>query len=469
MEDQDQEKTINRERSTANGELELATWLSPFNSATFISLQNSIGNQALNLLLQGDVAQPRQNGNGHRDKATKAFIVEDDAQQLEPGQMRKTEFLDQLQASVCGAAEEVFKGTMWSAMGCPYIERWFGAYAGRSAQHLERALRRLAGAAHLTSANDYVPIITERVRRGLAHWAETGEVIAVPAEVAPEAMRGASARRRSLNAFQVCGFAGVAFASGLAFGLARYLGLSYWVVGAVVLTAVVTFLSLTTVIQAWTGQQRLTYYRYFVVTLAVIAAVLLSLGQPLLPYLDLAVLGIGLFVACGRIGCFLIGCCHGRPHKWGVVYRKEKAARDFPAELIGVRLFPVQVLESIWVLGVVVFGTAEVLAGRSAGTALSTYVVAYALGRFCFEFLRGDMRRHYLFGGSEAQWTSVLLALAIAVAERVGAFPVSSWHSFAAVALLIATVIVTVAYATRRHLGAAKTRMNFWPVEIGTK
>jgi len=449
MEDQDQEKMINGERSTANGGLELATWLSPFNAATFISLQNTIGNQALNLLLQGDVAQACQNGNGHRDQATKAFIIEDDAQQLEPGQMRKTEFLDHLQASVCGAAEEVFSGTMWSAMGCPYIERWFGAYAGRSAEHLERALRRLGGeGAHITSANDYVPIITERVRRGLAHWADTGEVIAVPAEVAAEGMRGVRAKRSSLNAFQVCGFAGVALGSGLAFGLAAYLGLSYWVVSAVVLAAVVTFLSLTVLVQAWIGQQRLTYYRYFVVTLAMVAALLLLLGQSLLSYLDLAVLGIGLFVACGRIGCFLIGCCHGRPHKWGVRYRKENAARDFPEELIGVRLFPVQAVESIWVLGVVVVGTAEVLGGRAAGTALSTYVVAYAWGRFCFEFLRRDMRRHYLLGVSEAQWTSVLLALAVGVAEFYGKLPVSSWHSFAAFTLLTATVIVSVAYAT---------------------
>lgn len=468
MEDQKQEKTINEGSSATNGdgELELATWLSPFNSSTFISLQNTIGNQALNLLLQGDVAQPRQNGNGKREKPMMAFIVDDDVQQLEPGQMRKTEFLDQLQTSVCGAAEEVFKDTMWSAMGCPYIERWFGAYAGRSAQHLERALRRLAGeAAHITSANDYVPVITERVRRGLAHWADTGEVIAVPEKVSQEV----AAKRSSLNAFQVCGFAGVALAGGLAFALASYLRLSYWVVSAVVLTAVLTFLLLTAVVQAWIGQQRLTYYRYFVVTLATVSALLLLLGQPLLSYLDLAVLGIGLFVACGRIGCFLIGCCHGRPHKWGVRYRKENAARDFPEELAGIRLFPVQALESIWVLGVVVFGTAEVLAGRSAGTALSTYVVAYALGRFCFEFLRGDMRRHYLCGVSEAQWTSVLLTLAVAVMERYGALPVSSWHSLAAIALVIASVIVSVAYATTRHSNAAKARMNLWPVGIGTK
>ena len=448
MEDHKQEKTINEAGSTMNGELELATWLSPFNSATFISLQNTIGNQALNLLLQGDVAQARQNGNGHRDKRAVAFIIEDDAQQLESGQMRKTEFLDHLRASVCGAAEEVFSGTMWSAMGCPYIERWFGAYAGRSAEHLEKALRRLAGeAAHITSASDYVPIITERVRRGLAHWADTGEVIAVPEKVSQEV----AAKR--LNAFQVCGFAGVALGSGLAFGLAAYLGLSYRVVSAVVLTAVVTFLSLTALVQVWIGQQRLTYYRYFVVTLAMVAALLLLLGQPLLPYLDLTVLGIGLFVACGRIGCFLIGCCHGRPHKWGVRYRKENAARDFPEELSGVRLFPVQAVESIWVLGVVIVGTAEVLGGRAAGTALSTYLVAYAWGRFCFEFLRGDMRRQYLFGVSEAQWTSVLLALAVGVAEFYGKLPVSSWHSFAAFALLTATVIVSVAYATTPRWG----------------
>ena len=31
------------------------------------------------------------------------------------------------------------------------------------------------------------------------------------------------------------------------------------------------------------------------------------------PYLDATALGLGAFLACGRVGCTLAGCCHGRP------------------------------------------------------------------------------------------------------------------------------------------------------------
>lgn len=198
--------------------LEPSTWFAPFSSRTFLSLQNVIGNRAVSQLLQAEMVQARQNnesnGNGSGPMLTptqlstgpatiqtksldaqaggstertaqipesaapvRPLIVDDDARELKPSQMRKTEFLDRLRSSVRGAAADVFRNTMWAAIGCPYVERWFSHYAGQSSQHVERVLIRYAPeAARVTNANDYISIVTERVRRGLGQWAETGEM-----------------------------------------------------------------------------------------------------------------------------------------------------------------------------------------------------------------------------------------------------------------------------------------------------
>ena len=221
----------------------------------------------------------------------------------------------------------------------------------------------------------------------------------------------------SKNWFQACGYVGLASATVLAMALVRHQDLSYWLMIAIILTAVLTFMGLSVWSEFRTGRPRLIYYRYLLVVMGSVAALLFSLGYPLLPYLDITILGVGLFVACGRIGCLLIGCCHGRQYKWGVRYHKGRAAPDFPDHLFGIRLFPIQAVESVWVFAVVLMGAMQVIGGRPSGSALSTYIVAYALGRFCFEFLRGDTRRHYFRGFSEAQWTSLLCLLCFFVAE----------------------------------------------------
>src|SRR5215204_1992597 len=67
MSTQKQEKTVDTQRQPAAEEqsLEASTWLAPFNSGTFLSLQNTIGNRALSQLLQADPARQGHNGNGN--------------------------------------------------------------------------------------------------------------------------------------------------------------------------------------------------------------------------------------------------------------------------------------------------------------------------------------------------------------------------------------------------------------------
>ena len=252
---------------------------------------------------------------------------------------------------------------------------------------------------------------------------------------------------RMFNSFQACGYIGLAAALALVMALVRHQGLSYWIMITIILTAVLTFLVLAAWSEFRTGKPRLIYYRYLLAALGSVAALLFALGYPLLPYLDVTILGIGLFVVCGRIGCLMVGCCHGRPHGWGVTYSKESATADFPEQLVGVRLFPVQAVESFWVLAIVLTGVVQVIGGQPSGSALSGYVVAYGLGRFGFEFLRGDARRRYFRDLSEAQWTSLLISASVVMAEWFRALPASSWHSLAVACLVIAILLVNVAHA----------------------
>jgi hypothetical protein len=109
------------------------------------------------------------------------LLVEDDAPgEPVPEQMRRSEFLTRLRVEVCATAEEALAGTMWSSMGCPYIDRWFGYYADRSASQIERALNRFAPeTSSAGDAREYIEMACARVGRGIATWATTGEVTEV--------------------------------------------------------------------------------------------------------------------------------------------------------------------------------------------------------------------------------------------------------------------------------------------------
>ena len=268
---------------------------------------------------------------------------------------------------------------------------------------------------------------------------------------------------RRISAYQFFGLAGLTLGVALTTSLASYRGLSPLVIAAILVAAVATFFLLIMARVAVSGEERITYYHHELAVLAVAALLLLAMGEPLLPYLDLTVLGIGIFLVLGRVGCFKVGCCHGRPHSRGVHYRQEHAETGFPCEYVGVPLFPIQLVESGWVLSIVVAGTAMVLAGWPDGAALSFYAVGYGTGRFGFEFLRGDAGRRYQWGFSEAQWISVAILIGFVAAEAFGVVPVFPWHAGPAVVISLTMIAVAAKRAvdknglhyllTARHIG----------------
>jgi hypothetical protein len=112
---------------------------------------------------------------------------------VQPGQMLKSQFIEELRAQVTAAADEEL-GPLRSAIGCPYIEQYFNRYATRAAAEGEALLGRFAPATRAArTAQDMVQPVLERVREGVRHWRDTGQPPSEIAVVEPAAAVAAEA------------------------------------------------------------------------------------------------------------------------------------------------------------------------------------------------------------------------------------------------------------------------------------
>jgi hypothetical protein len=243
---------------------------------------------------------------------------------------------------------------------------------------------------------------------------------------------------RSLNVstFQLCGLVGLAAAAAVALGMCSARGLSLSVEIGIIVVSIAVFLALAFATKAITGAEALIYYHHEIAVLCAAAGVAALLGAPILGHLDATALGLGAFLALGRIGCLSAGCCHGRPAARGVRYGDAHVAAGFPGYLRGVTILPVQGLEAAAAAGLVLAGL--VLVPDTPGAAFGFYVSGYAVIRFGLELLRGDPQRLYWHGLSEAQWTSLLVALAITALAAAGLVPGLALHAICAGALVLA-------------------------------
>lgn len=237
------------------------------------------------------------------------------------------------------------------------------------------------------------------------------------------------------SAFQVCGFTGLVACVGVVAGLAYYLGLSVRVVALMSVTGATTFLAVAMAGKWIAGRIQLVFYRQAVAILAAVAGLLVWLDEPLLRYLDLSALGLTTFLVFGRVGCLMVGCCHGKPAGFGVRYRPEHAAQGFSPLLVGVRLFPTQALEAVAALALTTLGVAVVVVGAAPGETLAIVVIGYAVIRFLIELARGDRFRPIVGGFSEAQWISVAAVVGILVLESIAVLPYRRSHVGVAVGL----------------------------------
>lgn len=118
---------------------------------------------------------------------------------------------------------------------------------------------------------------------------------------------------------------------------------------------------------------------------------------PIPAFADFAITGVPLGHAIGRLGCFMNGCCHGRPSDlpWAVSFGYEPV---HPTQLY-------ETFSNLLIYGLLLRFYPR---RRRDGEVLAAYLMLYPVGRFLIEFTRGDPRQH-LGALTVAQGVSIAL------------------------------------------------------------
>ena len=256
--------------------------------------------------------------------------------------------------------------------------------------------------------------------------------------------------------------AGVIVGAGWAVAIAAWRGISPLFALLVVALGLAAALGLAFATKAATGAERFTFHHYQLAVLATGGAVLAAGGLPVLAGLDLLAIALCLTQSVGRLGCLGAGCCHGRAALWGVRYGDDHAAEGFPGDLVGVRLWPVQLVESLGLALLAAAISVVVLSGRPAdaappGTALALYLGGGAALRFLVERFRGDHRASVI-GLSEAQWTAMAVLAAVAALGAAARLPLDDTALRGALCLFVVVAVSAVVEATRHAGGLLSAR-----------
>jgi phosphatidylglycerol:prolipoprotein diacylglycerol transferase len=124
----------------------------------------------------------------------------------------------------------------------------------------------------------------------------------------------------------------------------------------------------------------------------------LQFNFPILKFLTLSIVLMPLIYAIGKLGCFFGGCCYGM--EWdGIISVKYINSIEAPN---GVKLFPVQLVESIVNLGIFLW---LVKIKKSDTEKIGWTLILCSLVKFSLDFLRAG-RVNIL---SINQWTSIIM------------------------------------------------------------
>ncbi len=148
----------------------------------------------------------------------------------------------------------------------------------------------------------------------------------------------------------------------------------------------------------WEGG--LIFYGGFAVGLAFLIAVCRARKLPFWRVADCFVASVAVAQVFGRVGCFLNGCCYGKPFSgfWAVRF-PFLVEPVHPTQLYEAGVALALLAAVIWILGT----------RARPGSATLSYFALYALGRFVIEFWRGDHPAPFFGFLTLAQLSSVAL------------------------------------------------------------
>jgi phosphatidylglycerol:prolipoprotein diacylglycerol transferase len=177
--------------------------------------------------------------------------------------------------------------------------------------------------------------------------------------------------------------------------------------------------SLFDLIKIWEGG--LVFYGGFIGAMVVTLILLRVKKLKILPVLDVLAPSLALGQAFGRIGCYLHGCCYGRPvHAgawYGCVYPADTYVHYFKGQALGViafapdtPLWPTQLASSFDLFCIFAILSLYFRHQRRAGQVVALYLILVSVERFTMEFFRGDT--HQPGQLSLAQYISIGLFIA---------------------------------------------------------
>jgi phosphatidylglycerol:prolipoprotein diacylglycerol transferase len=166
---------------------------------------------------------------------------------------------------------------------------------------------------------------------------------------------------------------------------------------AVVISIVTGFLGAKFFHLLYTGQNislsnviygGMTYYGGFVCGIIIFILYNLVRRKRILFMLNIAIPSLIIAHAFGRIGCFLGGCCFGRPTNTFIGVNFPNNSIPFNHYGHNIKIYPTQLFESIFLFMLFVIIKKLIKFEQN----LIAYLVLYGLFRFFIEFFRGDDR-----------------------------------------------------------------------------
>jgi phosphatidylglycerol:prolipoprotein diacylglycerol transferase len=130
-------------------------------------------------------------------------------------------------------------------------------------------------------------------------------------------------------------------------------------------------------------------------------------GINFLNFVDLGSPSLALGETIGRIGCFIRGCCYGKPTSlpWGVIYSSDKLAFK---HFYGLPLHPTQIYYAI--LNFILFLFLLRLKSKFRGYIFLNYLIFHSVIRLIIDPLRGDIP-YFLFNLPISWFLSIIIFL----------------------------------------------------------